>query len=263
MERIKKALDLARSARTAERPIRAPLLDEQQRAQERSTRIVDVDDAQLERNRIVSRGSPPEFVRALNMLRTQVLQRMKQHGMRTLAIVSPASGDGKSLTALNLAISIARDPNHTALLVDLDLRRPSLARLLDIDAGPGIEAHLAGSSALADVLCRVRAFDNLSLLPARAAVAQSGELLANPRTGAMITELRDRYPDRIILFDLPPVLQSDDALAFAPNVDAALVVACEGRTRREDLVRTIELLRGTQIIGTVLNASSEPDLGPY
>ena len=72
-----------------------------------------------------------------------------------------------------------------------------------------------------------------------------------------MAELRSRYPDRIILFDLPPVLAADDALSFAPLVECGLVVATEGRTRRKDLVRTVELLHKTPLVGTVLNRASD------
>ena len=93
------------------------------------------------------------------------------------------------------------------------------------------------------------------LLPAREPVSNSSDLLSSEYTRRLIREVKERYPNRVVLFDLPPVLGADDALAFAPQVDAALVVVGEEHTRREDLLRCFEILRDIPIIGTVLNGS--------
>jgi Mrp family chromosome partitioning ATPase len=89
-------------------------------------------------------------------------------------------------------------------------------------------------------------------------VEHSSELLTDQRMTDMIAEMRSRYANRILLFDMPPVLQADDALAFTRSVDAGLLVVGEGRTKREDVTRAIELLRDLKIVGTVLNGSHEP-----
>ena len=104
-------------------------------------------------------------------------------------------------------------------------------------------------------------FDRLLVLPARAAIANSSEILAGPRSRSLVAELGARYPHRIVVYDLPPVLGADDALAFAPLVDCGLVVIAEGSTRRDDVVRTMELLRNTPLIGTVLNRASTSSNG--
>ena len=101
----------------------------------------------------------------------------------------------------------------------------------------------------------------LVVLPARSGLANSSEILAGPRSRELVTELRSRYPERIIIYDLPPVLTADDALAFAPLVECGLVVAAEGRTRRQDLVRAIELLSKTPLVGTVLNRATDAPSG--
>jgi Mrp family chromosome partitioning ATPase len=106
-------------------------------------------------------------------------------------------------------------------------------------------------------MLRLGGYERLVILPARERATDSSELLSTRRTEEMILEMRSRYKDRILVFDLPPVLQADDALAFARHAQAVLVVVTEGRTRRDDLVRTMELLRDVPIIGTVLNATRE------
>src|SRR5262249_55407353 len=159
--------------------------------------------------------------------------------------------DGKSVTAANLAISIAQDPNHTALLVDLDLRRPTLHSLFGISVDRGIDDYLREECALAEVLCRPQEIERLVLLPVRSPVAHSSELLASMRARDMKAEIKNRYADRIVVYDLPPVLVSDDALTVMPSIDCALVVAAEGRTRRHELVRALEVLHASTIVGTV------------
>jgi capsular exopolysaccharide synthesis family protein len=224
---------------------------------------VRVDAATLEANRILGATSPESMRQAYKMLRTQVLQRMREHGCQTLALISGASGEGKSLTAANLAISIALDADRAAVLVDLDLRHPSVHTLFGLTPAHGLDDYLAGRCSLKEVCCRPDMFERLALLPVRAPVANSSDLLSGSRARELIAEIKSTFPDSIVLIDLPPVLMSDDALAFSPSVDAGLVVACEGKTKREDLVRTLELLRATKIVGTVLNRSSEPGSGVY
>jgi len=215
----------------------------------------------LERNRIMNPASADSAAAAYRLLRTQVLQRMDANGWRSLAIFSPGAEDGKTTTAINLAISLAGGRLHTVLLVDLDFKHPSLAGRLGLKPESGVDDALSGQAPLEDCLYHPEGFDRLVVLPARNAVGNSSELLAGPRSRELIGELRGRYPERLILIDLPPVLNADDALAFAPMVECGLVVAAEGRTRRSDLVRTIELLHKTPLVGTVLNRATDAPSG--
>jgi protein-tyrosine kinase len=198
---------------------------------------------------------------AFRMLRTQVLQRMDANGWRALGIFSPAARDGKTTTAVNLAISLASDRSHTVLLVDFDFKRPSLAARLGLEPEFGVDDVLSGAAKVEDCLYRFEGFERLLVLPARAGLNNSSEILAGPRNRELVKELRARYPERIIIYDLPPVLQADDALSFAPLVECGLVVVSESLTRRKDLMRTMELLRNTPLVGTVLNRAAEAVTG--
>jgi Mrp family chromosome partitioning ATPase len=195
------------------------------------------------------------------MLRTQVVQRMDANGWRSLAIFSPGPEDGKTTTAINLAISMASDRLHTVLLVDFDLKSPTLASRLGLAPEFGVDDALTGGAPLEDCLYHPEGFDRFVLLPARAGMGNSSEILAGPRGRELVAELRTRYPERIVIFDLPPVLNADDALSFAPLIECGLVVAAEGRTRRNDLVRTIELLNKIPLVGTVLNRAADTPAG--
>jgi len=215
----------------------------------------------LERNRILNPGSKERAAVAFRMLRTQVLQRMDANGWRTLAIFSPGESDGKSTTAANLAVNLANDRSHTVLLVEFDFRRPTLAARFGLSPEFGSDDALGGQAGVEDCLYHLGGFDRFVLMPARSTLRNSSEILAGPRSRNIVSEMRARYPERIVLFDLPPVLTADDALSFAPLIECGLVVAAEGSTRRNDLVRTVELLHKTPLVGTVLNRAADVPAG--
>ncbi len=210
----------------------------------------------LARNLIVNGVGSDTVSSAYRMLRTQVLQRMNANGWNVLAITSPGPGEGKTLTALNLAITMAREVNHTVLLVELDLRRPTLHSLLGCEPGPGITDYLLRGTPLSEVMFNP-GIDRLVLLPAGLPAESSSELLSSPRMVDLVRELKERYPTRLVLFDVPPLLTSDDGLAFVPYVDAALLVVAEGHTSYEEVELAKDMLASTHLLGAVLNRASE------
>ena len=223
------------------------------------TRVLEIDPLHLERERILPPGAAGMHGGHYKMLRTQVLQRLDKLAVNSLAVVGTATETGKTLTAINLAIAIAADRERTALLIDLDLRRPRIHRRFGIEPTLGIDDCLRRAGPpLHEAMVRLGGYERLVILPARERSLDSSELLSTQRTADTIVEMRNRYRDRVLVFDLPPVLQADDALAFARHAQAALIVVSEGRTRRDDLQRTIDLLRDVPIIGTVLNGTREP-----
>lgn len=277
MERISRALDLAarqREARLAAAPATGARELHASHAQSRPTAApedenlartatflapsVPLDPVRLEQEHVLPPSAGGAGGRAYKLLRTQVLQRLDQLQANTLAVLSPTAAAGKTLTAINLAIAIAAEYGRTALLVDLDLRNPNVHRRFGFEPGIGIEDCLQEDGQVKDAIVRAAGYERLALLPARAPVEHSSELLTSERATKLVAELRARYRNRIILFDLPPVLQADDALAFSRSVQAGLMVVGEGRTQRGDLARSIELLRDLTIVGTVLNGSREP-----
>lgn len=274
MERIKRALELAyaqreglrlagngaavaAAPRTAAAPPAAESAVEFTETVMLKTPIFDLDPAERENRRILPPGAGGVYGQAFKMLRTQVLRRLDQLGANTLGIMSGASGDGKTLTAINLAIAIAAEPARSALLVDFDLRNPGIHRCFGYDAPVGVEECLEQNRPVRDAMFKVAGYDRLTIVAARHRSEYSSELLTSPRAAQLVEEMRVRYANRVIIFDVPPVLQADDALAFARNLQAGLLVIGEGRTRRDDVTRTLELLRDLPFVGTVLNASRE------
>jgi len=270
MDRIQRALDLAKVQRT-----RAPLQGEDPRAErdalnrEFSLSTVEfaarlpLDWVALRERRVIAPTDVHAAGHAYRMLRTQLLQRARADSLNTIGVVSAINGEGKTLTAINLALSLAAEPNQTVLLVDLDLRRPAVAATLGLAAERGLESWFAAEGPIKNVCYGIEGVERLFVLPTLAPIAGSSEALANINTRRLIGDLKDRDPGRLLIVDLPPVLLSDDALMIAPLLDAVVLVVHERRTRREDVVRVIELLGNTRILGTVLNRSLESELRAY
>ncbi len=220
------------------------------------TKIVDVSAETLERNRLVAALPAHELTDSYRMLRTKVLRELQTHGWNSIAITSPATGSGKTLTAINLAISLAREVNHTVLLVDLDLRAPSIHESFGYEPELGISDYLQHDAPIEEIMFSP-GIDRLVVLPGRESIADSSETLRSPKMVSLVGELKHRYPDRIVICDLPPMLATDDALGFAPYTDAMLMVAEAGSTRREDLQQSLSILKDVRLIGTVLNKSED------
>ncbi len=227
------------------------------------TKVVKVSQEVLQRHRVIA-GSPQEpWVNAYKLLRTRVLQRLREKdNANTLAITSPAPGAGKSLTSLNLALSIAMEVNKTVLLVDADMRRPSLHTYLGLQPEYGLGDYLSGDVPLEKMLINP-GIGRFVVLPAGKPRNNSSELLASPRMEELVQELKQRYRSRYILFDLPPMLAVSDVLAFSPYVEATMLVVEEGKSREEDITYSCGLLRETNFIGAVLNKSHERATGYY
>jgi protein-tyrosine kinase len=274
MDRIQRALDLAKvqvqrnhapPATPTEDPRaeRVALNREFALGTVESVARLPLDWAALKEQRIVPSDGNHPAGHAYRMLRTQVLQRARAHGLNTLGVVSAVNGEGKTLTAINLALNIAAEPNQTVLLLDLDLRRPTVARTLGLAAERGLESWFGGDEPTRNVCYGIEGVERLHVFPTLTPVSGSSEVLAGLATRKLFNELKGRDPGRLLVVDLPPVLLSDDALMVAPLLDAVVLVVNERRTRREDVVRVVELLGNTRIVGTVLNRSSESEQRAY
>ena len=219
------------------------------------TRVVECQEALLRRNRVVAAFDRGPFVEGYQLLRTQVLHRLRENRWNVLGVTSPRMQEGKTLTALNLAIMLAMETTQTVLLIDADLKQPSMHTLLGLGECNGLAEYLLEESPLEDLLIHP-GIGRLVLLPGGRAIRRSAEALTSPRMSALMQETKHRYQARIVVIDLPPMLTSADVLAFAPSVDAILLVAEEGVSTRYDVEESIALVRGAApILGTVLNQS--------
>jgi protein-tyrosine kinase len=206
-------------------------------------------------NRILSAMEHSAYADAFKILSTQVMQRMDEHQWSSLAVTSVGDDEGKTTTAINLGISIAKEVEYTVLLVDANLRKPELHKYFGITSELGLSDYLQSDIDIADILIKPGEVDHLVFLPGGTPIMNSTEMLGSPKMCSLAQELKDRYPKRVIIFDLPPVLSTADTLSFVPCVDCALVVVEDDTTKEADLKKTIDLLSVTNIIGTVLNKS--------
>jgi protein-tyrosine kinase len=207
----------------------------------------------VDRQRIVAAAAPGLASDAFRVLRTQLLARLEERG-NSLAVTSADQGDGKTLVAVNLAISAARHLHRRALLVDLDFRRPGLARSFEFRPEASLSDYLEGRVALADCLVDP-GIDRLVLLPQGHSVEHSSELLASPRMAALAHELARRHPEQLVIYDCPPLLGTDDALIALGYAAGCLLVVREGKTTRAELLRAAELVGEARLLGTVLNCA--------
>ncbi len=210
----------------------------------------------LEKYRVVAALHDAPQRNAYKVLRTRILQRLRASKFNVIGITGAGPGEGKSLTALNLAFSLAQDVNHQVILADLDLRRPSVHEYLGLTPKYDLSDLLDGSKKLTDVLVCPNV-NRLAVLTNQTAYRDSSEILSSPEMANLIQEFRDFGPKTITIVDLPPVLASDDVIAFSPSVDALLLVVGQGVCRREDLKEAQELLRESEILGVVLNGTRE------
>ncbi|ACH38787.1 protein tyrosine kinase, putative [Citrifermentans bemidjiense Bem] len=175
-----------------------------------------------------------------------------------LMVTSSIPSEGKSLTALNLALSLAQELDHTVLLVDADLRRPSVHRYLNVEQGVGLSELLTGEAQVGETIIPT-GIGKLSIIRAGRAIENPAELFTSQRGKALLTELKLRYPDRYIILDTPPVLPFAEARSLAHLVDGVLFVVMERLVSQANLKDALESLKACPILGMVYNAAAVDD----
>jgi non-specific protein-tyrosine kinase len=216
------------------------------------TRCVRVDPRILKRNKIVSLFHEEAMADQLKILRTQVLNKMEEIGGNSLLVTSANPFEGKTLTAINLAVSISHKIEHTVLLVDADLRKPSIHEYFGLDISRGLSDYLLRQAEIPELLVNPE-IEKLVLLPGGKPLANSAEHLGAPRMESLVNEMKARYPERFIVFDSPSLLCCADPLVCSRFTDGILLVVEAERTPEKDIGNALELLSGRTLIGTVLN----------
>ena len=227
-------------------------------------RTIDVDQEILKANKIVTVDSTDKHPvqNAYRMLRTRLMQNMRSNGWRVLGVSSIRENEGKTFTAINLAISIAAEIGQEAILIDLDLRKPSIHDCFGIEPHqvPGLKDYFEDDRNDVSKLLVSPQIEGLGLLLSADPLARSSDVLASDRGKQLFDELRSRLSERtVIIVDLPPLLAADDALAVAPLLDALLLVVAEGQSERSDILESRHILESFNLIGTVLNKSTDKD----
>jgi len=253
MDRISRALEMARNKVT--KVHESPELEPGKPVEYTKTPSVSLETEFLRQNRIMTGVDDGSIVDIYGLLRTRVLKLMKQNNWKTLGITSPNPSAGKTVTAINLSISVAQDQNYSALLVDADLRKPGVSKTLGINPEFGLSDYLTDNKMLEDIFLHPE-ISHLVLVPTCPVSGGSSELLSSPRMTKFVEQAKERYPERIVMFDLPPILVGDDVVALSQHLDALLLVVEDGKTQSDELMRATDLLQDVNLIGVVLNKAS-------
>jgi hypothetical protein len=273
MEHIRQAVELAK-ARGGSKTERKPAADSRLTqgdtkfdgadGGEPSVPTLNLDRAHLESARIIAHDVMDYRSKPYDMLRTQIVREMAEKNWRTIAITSPTPGCGKTLTAINLALSIARQPNNSVFLADLDLQRPRLATSLALKCNTGLIDVLEGHSALSDAVVQARiGHYRMLVLPCEKSTSHSSEWMASHQINEIIQDIKTGYDSQIVILDLPPILTSDDTIAFLPQVDCALLVTAVGISTLSDVEECKRHLHSTEVVRVVLNKTLEKPVKYY
>lgn len=258
MEKLQKALNIARDQRNTRTNSAAASAAREAPASSSKDALwaeltsVTPDSKVLEKNRITATRASNKLSASFDILRTKVLLTMKKNGWRRLAVTSPTASCGKTTIACNLALGFTRQTDVRALLLEFDLRKPTMAAKLDLPDGGDVVDMLAGRSSFAEQA--VRFGDNVAVSVAREAASDPTAVLLSKTTHRTLSDLEKAYEPDVVIFDLPPLLINDDTRAFLKDVDCALMVARAGKStipQIDDCER--EIAEYTNVMGLVLN----------
>jgi Mrp family chromosome partitioning ATPase len=223
-------------------------------------RIADIElnDAHLEARRIIAHDVTDPRAKSFDMLRTQVLQTMDTSNWQFLGVTSPTPACGKTLTSVNLALSIARQPDRSVLLIDLDLQKPQVAACLGVKCRGGVLGVVEGRTTLREAMVQARAGKNqIMVLPTEAAISGSSEWMTSSGMRSMLQDIKREFRSATVILDLPPVLVSDDVIAILPQIDCVLLVAAAGKSTLAELQEANRHLQSTDVVRLVLNKVPE------
>lgn len=190
------------------------------------------------------------------VLRTRIEQQMEKNKWNTLMITSPRKQEGKTVCSVNLAAAFARQYNRTVLLVDADLKDQPICRYLGLDTELGLIDYLLHGRPLRDIIVWPEV-GGFTLISGGQRTPDGTEVLSSPRMQDLVQDMKQRYRDRYIVFDVPAILDRADAMAFAPLVDCIALVVEYGKTSMNDIRQALELIPRERFLGFILNRSPE------
>jgi protein-tyrosine kinase len=217
------------------------------------TKSLPVDFSYLKENHIVVENNYPAVAEEYKLLRTHILHKTKKENLNTIMFAGPRPDEGKTVTTINVAISISQEIDKTVLIVDSDLRNPSVHKYFGLSGKKGLVDFLKGGIPIPELLVHPEGIGKLIILPGGKPAGDAAELIKSPLMVDLVYELKHCYQDRYVLFDLPPLLNFADALAFAPLVDGIVLVIEAGHTTREELAQCLEMVNEFNVLGIVLN----------
>ena len=204
-------------------------------------------------DKLVSFFAPSSMVaEQFRRLRTHIIKPGLDNSPKTILVTSTMAGEGKSLIAINLAITIAIDLHSHALLVDCDLRNPTLSRFFGLHSEKGLSDHLSGQADIPDLLIKT-SVDKLTILPGGGIQDNPVELIGSRRMKAFVQGLKSQYEDRYIILDSSPLLATTEPSVLGEIVEGIILVVKSGETPRESVQQALKLVKKDKILGVVLN----------
>jgi exopolysaccharide/PEP-CTERM locus tyrosine autokinase len=179
-----------------------------------------------------------------------------------IMVTSALAGEGKSFTSVNLAMSIAAELDHTVMLVDADVARPSILRMLGLPAGPGLLDLLEGKAEMSDVLMKTN-IDKLTVLPSGTPHARATELLASDAMRLLLDDISKRYPDRVVIFDSPPLILTTEARVLASQMGQVVMVVQADKTLQADVQQALAMIEDCPVKMMLLNKVHTDSKGTY
>jgi protein-tyrosine kinase len=204
-------------------------------------------------NKLVSYFAPTSMAsEQFRRLRACIIKPWLENSPKTILVTSAMAGEGKSLVSINLAITIATELHSYAVIVDCDLRNPTLSRWFGIQGMKGLSDYLTSDASLQDLLVKT-SVDKLSILPGGAFQDNPVELIGSNKMKSLVADLKARYADRYIILDSSPLLATTEPSVLNEMVDGIVLVIKSGVTPRESIQQALKLLDKKKIIGAVLN----------
>jgi Mrp family chromosome partitioning ATPase len=274
MENIKQAIERAKASRSSSKPrVTADLRLPQPRLDSGATALngagrqieeTELNFAHLRSRRIVSHDGADYLSRPYDMLRTQVLQAMDLDGWKILGVTSPTPGCGKTVTAVNLAFSIARQPDRSVVLVDMDLQKPRIADCLGLaTAEGGVLDILQERTTLQSAAINVRVGDQRIVVLPTAATRKSSELMGSGAMRNLLHDIKRHYQSHVIILDLPPILSSDDVISILPQIDCVVLVAAVGLSKTSEVEECNRHLQSSHLVRLVVNKATDTNSNYY
>lgn len=233
------------------------------------SRSVEVDLQRLAAAGMVTPGAPRAHIAdQFRVIKRPLLANAVGKGAAPVAqgnlimVTSALSGEGKSFTALNLAMSIATELDHTVMLVDADVARPSLPATLGVERGPGLLDVLEGQAAMHEVLLRT-SVEKLTLLRSGTPHPRATELLASDAMRSLLAEMARRYKDRILIFDSPPLLLTTEARVLATHMGQIVMVVAAERTPQSAVQHALSTIESCPVKLMLLNQARVASQGAY
>jgi len=272
MEKIREAVERARASYSSSKSQILENLGLPARHIERSAASLSMSGPQIDETelnlahllskRVISHDAADQRSRPYDMLRTQVLQAMSPNGWKILAVTSPTSGCGKTLTAVNLAFSISRQQGQSVALLDIDLQKPQIANCLGITpAEGGVLGLLNEQTTLQSAMIPVRAGSQRMFVLPTVPTRESSELMGSRAMRSLLQDLRRDY--QTVIVDLPPILPSDDVISVLPEIDCVILVAAVGHSKVSEVEECLRHLQSSAVVRLVLNKATDSNSNYY